>query len=162
MASRKTVLMRGVKGKNDRVKRGHVHTPESSGLQKLKTKEANCNKKWGNRKHTRQQCKRVTHEMIRGEYTGVVGWTFSPPARRHTVASVEENLGAGAGARDWAAWTWRPSAATRGVAAWPALASASTAATRARATVAGAARTFRLHANVGRLSLKHKRKTHIT
>lgn len=73
---------------------------------------------------------------------------------------IRVNLGARArtGAGTPGRVAWRAFAATRGVAARPALASAAT--TRAGTTVAGAARTIRPHRNVGSLSLKTRTHTH--
>lgn len=75
--------------------------------------------------------------------------TIPSPAWRHIA--VGQDLGARAGAWTVGGVARRLFAAARRVAAWPALASA--AATGAGAPIAGAARTIRFHANVGRLSL---------
>lgn len=97
--------------------------------------------------------------MILGEYTGFVEFCehFLSGSEVHHCSVGQVCLGAraGAGAGTPGRVTWRPSAATGGVAARTTLAPAPapTATTRARSPVAGAARTVHLHTDVCCLSL---------
>lgn len=125
----------------------------------MKNKNCNQKKKIGGRVgNTHRQCKQVTIEIIHDVYTGFVEQCEDLLSGSGHIIRV--NLGARArtGAGTPGRVAWRAFAATRGVAARPALASAAT--TRAGTTVAGAARTIRPHRNVGSLSLKTRTHTH--